>query len=404
MTAALSEPLTLRDLAAGRARNASSVTLKPYWWDAAPPRETPGRTLPPRTDVVIVGSGYTGLSAAMTLLDRGRGVVVLDSFVPGFGASTRNGGQVGSGNQKFRVERLIEIRGREKATALLREGTRMLGFIERLIASEKIDCHFRRCGRFRGAMRPEHYDTMARDMEDLRRVAGVESFMVPRSEQLGEIGSEIFYGGSVLPNDASLHPGLYHAGLLERVEARGGIVAGHAGARHIERERTGFRVKTDAGPIFSREVLVATNGYTGRFAPRLRRRIVTVRSGLIATAPLPEDVMARLMPKARVYGNTNRVSITSVRRLARTASYGAAGPEDCPGCAHTVTLPGTFSPCSRISAGRPSPMLGMAGSATPMMSFPISDGWRTAYTMQPAIAEPGSPAPPISATRLRSKS
>ena len=307
MTTDPSEPLTLRDLAAGRAHGTSSVIRKPYWWEAAPRRESPGRALSPKTDVAIVGSGFTGLSAALTLLDTGRSVVVLDSGVPGFGASTRNGGQIGSGNQKFRVKRLMELHGAEKATALLREGTRMLDYIEQLAASEKIACHFRRCGRFRGAMRPEHYAAMARDMDDLKRVAGVESFMVPRAEQLSEIGSEIFHGGSVLPNDASLHPALFHSGLMERVEARGGTIAGHTGAHHIAREANGFRVETDAGPISCRDVLIATNGYTDGLVRPLKRRIVTVRSSLIATAPLPPEVMARLMPKNRVYGNTNRV-------------------------------------------------------------------------------------------------
>lgn len=307
MATEISEPLTLRDLAAGRARDASCLTLSPYWWDAAPRRETQPQPLPSKADVAIVGSGFTGLSAALTLLDKGRSVTVLDSDVPGYGASTRNGGQVGSGNQKFRVKRLIELQGREKAEALLREGTDMLDYIEQLIASEKIQCHFRRCGRFRGAMRPEHYETMARDMEDLKRVAGVESFMVPRSEQLGEVGSEIFHGGSVLPNDASLHPGLFHSGLMERVEARGGVIAGKARVRHIARNTNGFRVETDAGPVLCRDVLVATNGYSDGAVRPLKRRIIMVRSGLIATAPLPQDVMAQLMPMTRVYGNTNRV-------------------------------------------------------------------------------------------------
>ena len=60
-------------------------------------------------------------------------------------------------------------------------------------------------------MRPQHYEAMARDMDDLRRYAGVESLIVPRDEQGREIGTELFYGGSVLPMDASLHPGAYQA-------------------------------------------------------------------------------------------------------------------------------------------------------------------------------------------------
>jgi glycine/D-amino acid oxidase-like deaminating enzyme len=307
MTATPPEPLTLRDLAAGHLGNESSVTYAPYWWDAAPRLESPGPALPAKADVAIIGSGFTGLSAALTLLDKGRQVVVLDRGVPGYGASTRNGGQIGSGNQKFSVKRLIALRGEEKAAALLREGTRMLDYIEHLVETEKIDCHFRRCGRFRGAMRPEHYEAMAADMKDLKRVAGVESFMVPRSEQQSEIGSEVFFGGSVLPNDASLHPALYHSGLMQRVEARGGAIIGQAGVRHIARDTDGFRLKTDAGPIQCRDVLVATNGYTENLVDTLKRRIVTIRSALIATDELPADLTARMMPKNRVYGNTNRV-------------------------------------------------------------------------------------------------
>ena len=72
----------------------------------------------------------------------------------------------------------IAMKGERQALALLREGVGMLDGIERLVLSEQIDCDFSRCGRFRGAMRPEHYESMARDMEDLRRYAGVNSQMI----------------------------------------------------------------------------------------------------------------------------------------------------------------------------------------------------------------------------------
>ncbi|MEM7398825.1 MAG: FAD-binding oxidoreductase [Pseudomonadota bacterium] len=299
--------MTLANLAEGRLAGGAPPVHEPYWWDAAPRQEVDHPTLPSKSDVVIIGSGFTGLSAALTLLDRGRSVVVLDKGVPGFGASTRNGGQVGSGNQKFRVKDLIALRGEEKATALFREGTHMLDYIEALISKENIDCHFHRCGRFRGAMRPAHYESMARDLKDFKRVADVESFMVPRSEQHTEIRSDRFYGGSVLPQDASLHPGLYHAGLVARVAARGGDIVGLAEARAIDREGAGYRITTEVGLIECRQVLVATNGYTDHLFGHLRRRVVSIRSGLIATEPLDPGLMDQLMPGRRVYGNTNRV-------------------------------------------------------------------------------------------------
>lgn len=298
---------TARELARGPLTSSVGLAYRPYWWDAAP-RVQSSLPLPAQADVVIVGSGFTGLSAALTLLRHGRSVVVLERGVPGFGASTRNGGQIGSGNQKFRVKRLIQLRGRAKAEAMLREGVRMLDHIADLIEAEKIECHFKRCGRFRAAVQPEHYEAMARDMEDLRQVAGVESFMVPKAEQGSEIGTEVFHGGSVLPQDASLHPGLYHAGLMQRIQDAGGHVIGNAAAQDISRNGSaGFSVTTPLGQIRARDVIIATNGYTDGLVPELGRRIVPIGSGLIATGEIPEATFSRLLPKGRVYGNTNRV-------------------------------------------------------------------------------------------------
>lgn len=321
-------------LAAG-ARSSGTLIYRPYWWDAAPRETGNSSTLPQACDVLVVGSGFTGLSAALTLLDKGRSVIVVDSGAPGFGASTRNGGQVGSGNQKFRVKTLIKLRGRAKASAMLREGTEMLAYIADLIARENIECAFQRCGRFRGAVRPEHYEAMARDLEDLKEIAGVESFLVPRAEQHTEIGTNAFFGGSVLPNDASLHPGLYHAGLMQRIAAKGGQVIGNTAVTAVTSEASQFRVTTRRGVINARNVIVATNGYTGEAVHELKRRIVPVGSGLIATAEIPEALFDRLFPKQRVYGNTNRVfyyfrPAPDARRIIWGGRVGRLAPAQSP--------------------------------------------------------------------------
>lgn len=296
-----------KELARGFLPSGTAMAYRPYWWDSAPPRLRTEPGLPTRCDVAVAGAGYTGLSAALTLQRRGVQTVVLDAGVPGFGASTRNNGQIGSGNQKFRVKKLIELRGRDKAVAMLREGTEMLDYIARFIAEEMIDCHFARCGRFRGAMRPEHYDAMARDLDDLREAAGVDSFMVPKSRVREEVGTGVFHGGSVLPNDGSLDPGLLHAGVMRRLEAAGGLVIGDAKVSTITKENGGYRLTTARGEIVSRLVVIATNGYTGSLVPELQRKIVPVGTSTIAVGPVPEDLYARLIPKDRVYGNTNKV-------------------------------------------------------------------------------------------------
>jgi glycine/D-amino acid oxidase-like deaminating enzyme len=301
-------PPSAAALARGKVGSVHSLIFQPYWWDAAPVENSgAAQPVPARCDVAIVGSGFTGLSAALTLARAGRETVVFESGIAGFGASTRNGGQIGSGNQKFRVKTLIALRGRRKAEDMLREGTRMLDYIATLIETEKIDCHFRRCGRFRAALRPEHYEAMANDMADLKEIAGVESFMVSKAEQASEIGSDVFAGGCVLPNDASLHPGLYHAGLMQRVRIAGGRVIDHTRVIHVEPMGPGFRVRTARGDTIARNVLIASNGYSDGLVPELGRRIVPVGSGIIATGEISQALYDRLLPKNRVYGNTNRV-------------------------------------------------------------------------------------------------
>lgn len=328
---------TAGELAEGKSNSSHSLKYKPYWWevlpDSAPQMETP---IPVRSDVAIIGSGFTGLSAALTLLRNGRQAIVYESGKAGFGASTRNGGQIGSGNQKFRVKKLIALRGRQKAEAMLREGTRMLDHLAAVIAEEKIECHFRRCGRFRAAVRPEHYEAMAEDMRDLKELAGVESFMVPKSEQHSELGTDLFFGGSVLPNDASLHPGLYHAGLLQHIKEAGGFVLDHTAVISVQAVGNGYRVLTTRGETLARNVIIATNGYTDGLVPELGRRIVPVESAVIATAEISEALFNELLPKNRVYGNTNRVfyyfrSAPNARRIlwggrvGRCASNQSAG-------------------------------------------------------------------------------
>ena len=285
-----------------------NASFDPWWWDWAPRQDREAGELPPQAEVVVVGSGYTGLMGALTLARGGREVLCLEAEQIGFGASSRNGGQVGSGNQRFTVKRLTELYGPEQARALIREGTEALDFVKSFIEREGIECHFRVNGRFRGASRPKHYENMARDMEDLRSLAGVDAYMVPRDEQRGEIGSGRYHGGSVLPGDASVHPALYHDGLVARAEAAGVDIRSGVRVTGISQTAAGATEHTERGDVICGQVLVATNGYTTKDASKeLYRRFVPVAAAMIATGELSPNLVTDLMPKARVYGDTLRV-------------------------------------------------------------------------------------------------
>ena len=283
------------------------VKLTPWWWEAAPPRPPNGAALPAAADVAVIGAGYSGLSAALTLARAGRQVVVMDSESPGYGASSRNGGQCGSGNQKFTAAQLIAKHGEKKARALVSEGLAMLRYLGDFIEAEGIECEFSRVGRFRGAAIPRHYENLARDLEDMRKLAGVESHMVTRAEQHREVGSDFYHGGAVLPNDASLHPALYHRALLQRVEEAGVQVIDHTPVSGVTPESGQVTVNTSRGRLRARSALLATNGYTGGAIRQFNRRIIPIGSAIIATEVLDPDLIGRLMPKNRVVGSSSRI-------------------------------------------------------------------------------------------------
>jgi glycine/D-amino acid oxidase-like deaminating enzyme len=283
------------------------LKLSPWWWEAAPLRETSDEALPESADVVIVGAGYSGLTAGLTLARAGRQVVVVDAEAPGFGASSRNGGQCGSGSQRSTAAALVARYGESKARELIAEGPLMLRHLGEFIETEGIECQFSRVGRFRGAAVPRHYEDLARDMEDMRRLAGIESYMVPRSEQQAEIGSDFYHGGVVMPNDGALHPALYLQGLLHRAEAAGVQVIGHTPVTSVSRDAGQITVHAGAGRLRARNLLLATNGYTGAQFPNFRSRVVPIGSAMIATEPLDPSLLARLMPRNRVVGSTSRV-------------------------------------------------------------------------------------------------
>jgi glycine/D-amino acid oxidase-like deaminating enzyme len=279
----------------------------PYWWDQAPlAAPAPSPALPATTDVAVIGGGFTGLSAALTLVRAGRSVVVLEAGTPGIGASSRNGGMLGDA-LKPSLGVLTKRYGRERAIALLAEAREGFDFLGRFIADEAIDCDYKRASSFTGALTPTHYEALARETETLQRSVGLEADMVAKSDVHHQIGTDLYQGGRLTHRRATLHPARYHAGLLARVREAGVTVVGDCAVTALEREAGRFGLSTPSGTLQARNVVVATNGYTGTVTPALRRRVIPVTSYMIATAPISPNLMGVLMPKGGSFTDSNRL-------------------------------------------------------------------------------------------------
>ena len=279
---------------------------EPYWWEDAPPPVDGETALPARADVAVIGSGYTGLHAALQTARAGRDTVVVEAEAAGHGCSSRNGGQVSIGYRPTHAE-LRSAHGRELASRIHREGFEAFDYLGDFIEREEIDCAWRRVGRFHAAHLPSSYEALAREIENEPKDLPIEAHMVPRAEQRDEIGSDLYHGGVVYPQHASLHPGLYHLGLLGKVEAAGARVVTQCRVEAMERDGNEFVLRTARGTLRAREVVVATNGYTGPLSPWHRRRVIPIGSYMIATDPIGANLMQVLCPKDRVMSDSRRV-------------------------------------------------------------------------------------------------
>lgn len=282
------------------------IRFESYWWDAVPRPQLPDAALPAQADVVVIGSGYTGLSAALQTARAGRATLVLDAGDAGFGCSTRNGGQI-STSVKPSFAMLARRYGAQRATAIVQEGQRSLKWTGEFIAAEGIACDFGVVGRFHAAHNATQFDQLVRTASNQPKGLEVPVRVVPRSEQRSELGSDAYFGGVVYEAHASVDPARYHQGLLERVRAAGAQVVAPCAAEGIDRDGSGFVVRTARGAVRAGKVVVATNGYTGTLTPWLRRRVIPIGSYIIATEPLPAETMQRLMPRNRIVSDTRRV-------------------------------------------------------------------------------------------------
>jgi gamma-glutamylputrescine oxidase len=283
-------------------------------------------------DVVVVGGGYTGLSAALHLAQAGYDVVLLEANRLGWGASGRNGGQVSPGQRRDQIW-LERAAGETRARAFWDLALEAHGLVRGLIARHAIACDLRD-GVIEAAHRPGDAAEMADYAAHLERVYGYDRTQVlDRTGVAAALGTQAYHGGLWFTQAAHLHPLAYALGLGRAAAAAG--VRIHEGSRVLRRE--GGRVETGAGAVRARHVAIACNGYLGGLEPAAAARVMPINNFIIATEPMGEARAAALIPRDVAAADTRFVvnywRLSADRRLlfGGGETYGWRFPADIAG-------------------------------------------------------------------------
>jgi len=284
---------------------ADDFTSQPYWWEAAPPEDARDEPIPETVDVAIVGSGYCGLVAAVDLSRAGLSVAVLEAGPLGFGASSRSGGMVSSG-QKLVLTGAYKSFGKQNTERVFEESQASFDYLKNLVKQEELDADYQQCGRFFGAYTAHDMKVLGRHAHLLKERTGANAYIISKDEQRREIGSDFYYGGMVVEDYGGLHPAKMNRALVRLARMSGATLISGNRVSKIEAEGKSKRVYTEKSVIQCREVIVATNGYTDKAIPYLRRRIVPVASYMIATEELSRTLMDEISPNRRMMSETRK--------------------------------------------------------------------------------------------------
>ncbi|WP_349745082.1 NAD(P)/FAD-dependent oxidoreductase [Roseateles cavernae] len=282
------------------------MKLDSFWTDSAPAFTPAAAELPANADVVIVGGGFTGLSAARSLAQRGAKVIVLEACDRvAKEASGRNGGHVNNG-LAVDYAAAAEQYGVDKARAWYREFDAAVDTVARLVQEEQIDCDFQRNGKLKLATKPAHYEALARSCERLAREVDPDVELLDARRVRDEVASERFVGGLLQKKSAQMHMGRFAAGLAQAAQRSGAQI--HLNTPVLKLQRQGqseaHLVHTPRGTVRAKQVLVATgatlHGGYGTFG-WLRRRIVGIGSFIVVTEPLGAERAQALLAGRRTY-------------------------------------------------------------------------------------------------------
>ena len=293
-------------------------------------------------DVCVIGGGFTGVSAALHLAERGYDVVLLEAARIGSGASGRNGGQVISG-QRIETTALERAFGTERARLLWQLAQEAKATVRERIARHAIACDLKP-GALVAACKPRDAERLERTAEHLAEAYDYPHARYVSAPHIAEVlATRRYFGGLIDAGACHLHPLNYVLGLADAAAAAGVRAFEHSRVRRIQRTRPPI-VGTDQGRVEARFVVLAMNGYLGGLVPELAAWIMPINNFMVATAPLGETAARALIRNDVAVSDTRfvpdyfRLSTDHRLLFGGGETYGPRFPDDIKGFVRNYML------------------------------------------------------------------
>jgi len=304
------------------------MTLKfpdSFWAHTATPAElNPPLTKSIKTDVVIIGAGFTGLRAALTLAEASTQVTVLDAADVGWGASGRTGGQVNPMLPFNTPDKIRQLVGDTHFELLTQASLGSADELFDLIRKHDIDCQARQNGWLRVDHTPKVQALSVANAETWNQY-GAEMIPVDADEVEKISGTSAYYSGVVVPKGGAVQPLSLARGLARRAKELGAKIYGNSPVSSIKHGNTGWTVSTPNGQVNADWVVLATNGYTDKLFTGLADTIMPIHPIQIASDSLTDEQIGAILPQGHTISDTRRVIMYSRREPGNRLVFGGHG-------------------------------------------------------------------------------